>query len=155
MPVSGAIGSSEIADQTTQRCDIVNIVPDRQRVHAQPDLGGAVQGLPKHPIGAPRDVLEQTAMWAFEADQVIAAIFGASDNDPVAGHCERSGGFDKHRSRQIGAVGVDKACRAIAGGEQVGGGVEEARAEADPARRQQPDPAGTTPANTSAEPGGE
>ena len=94
-------------------------------------------------------------MRLLEADQVIAAILGRAEHDPVARHCERVGGLDEHRSRQGRAVGVDEACRAISGGEQIRGGVEQARAEPDPARRQQPDRRRHDPRERAAEPGGE
>jgi hypothetical protein len=108
-------------------------------VQSQPDLGGTVEGLLEHGFGAPGDVLEQAAMRALQTDQVIAAIGGATDNDPVARQGEHPGGLDEHRSRQRRAVGIDETCRAIAGGEQVRGGIKQTRAEACPARRQQPD----------------
>ena len=124
-------------------------------MHGQPDLGGAVDGLPEHEFGAPGDLLEQAAVRALEADKVIAAIRGLTENDPVARHCERMGGFDEHRSRQRRTVGVDEAGRAVAGSEQVRRGVAELAPR--PIRRGGSSriASGTTPANDAAEPGGE
>ena len=50
----------------------------------KPDLGGALDGLREHRFGAPGDLLEQAAVRPFEPDQVIAAILGRAENDPVA-----------------------------------------------------------------------
>ena len=101
--------AEHLCGQAAQRRQIVDIVPDRQSIASRPISRAALEGLRQHLRGAPGDRLEQPAMRLLQADQVIAAILGRAEDEPIAGSRKRLRGLDEDRSRQGRAIRVDQA----------------------------------------------
>src|SRR5216683_5030705 len=127
--ITGGIGAAQLLDQTPQRDDVVDIVPGLERHGVEPQFGSTVEGLPEHALGAPVDLLEEATVPMFQTDQIVPAILSGAEDEPVAGRRERMRRRDERACREGWAVGIDQTRRAVAGSEEILGGVIEAVAE--------------------------
>jgi hypothetical protein len=94
-----SLSGEQFGVKAMQRGDVVHVVPHRQHGGFDADLAGSLHGLREDQRRAPSNVLKQTAMRVLQPDQVIAAIFRRTENDPVAGSDQFSCGIDKQRGR--------------------------------------------------------
>src|SRR5437868_15237941 len=79
------VRAKQFLAKARQRRAVVHVVPRRQEMDREIDFARGGDGLFQHALGAPIDPREQTSMRFFEADQIIAAVVGRSENDRVVG----------------------------------------------------------------------
>ena len=89
--VSAGTDGSQLAQQQLERRGIVDIIPGRQFDHLEAVVAGTGTCLLSHLLGTPRHILEQAGMGCLHPDQVIAAIPGRPQHDPVPGFSQHPG----------------------------------------------------------------
>ena len=77
-------GIVELPAQHTQRGCIVDIVPLRQNLDLKADLGRARKRLGRGLIRAPGNILEQSPVRRFEAEQIVAAVARRAEDRAIA-----------------------------------------------------------------------
>ena len=98
---------SQFTVQPAQPFHVVNIVPRWQHVHVELHFARPFQGLRGNPLGAPADVLEQTAVYGLQSEQIITPIGGWAENGALSGLCQYLGGFNQQCGRQCRTVRIE------------------------------------------------
>ena len=113
--VAGKIGAGHAAvggasgrfpNELSQAVEIVDIVPGCEPHHFEIQFTGALERLSCDALRAPGDILKQPAMWVFEAEEVVPAIFARAEHNAFAWRGERACGRNEPFGRQCRTIGI-------------------------------------------------
>src|SRR5262249_2671391 len=109
----------KLVTEPAQRVRVVATVPFGKQRGLERNLPRAPQRASRHAGRAPFYPAENRAVRLLKADQIVAAVTGRPEYEPVAWLTQGLNGLDKKRGRQRRAVAVDEKDAIVRDGEQV------------------------------------
>src|SRR5437868_1850053 len=91
--VRSRLASKELIAQTGERCAIIDIEARLQFVNGHANLDRSSFRLFEDVLGAPIDLLEEASVNFLQSNQIITAIIGRPEHDPISWIRELYSGF--------------------------------------------------------------